>query len=223
MPDPKKKKYPKSDKIRSIGDKPAVKRKPNSTDSLATWMYKDDKRTVWADIAKAAEKKHGKIDVSKFNIRKDRNTSSDAARREYKLGIYAEKDAPFKMAYQDKGGAPALMKALVGDQHKLPDHLKKAIKAAPEDSPAKSYGSKKNSPINKKKNPNRSDAKNVKEGIDVNNPKVRKMYDKYKESGGKLSINQAARIGFASPSESKRRLKQANYEGSQGRDGLKDL
>ena len=75
----------------------------------------------------------------------------------------------------------------------------------------------------KKKNPNRSDAKNVKEGIDVKNPKVRKMYDKYKASGGKLSINQAARIGFASPSESKRRLKQANYEGSQGRDSLKDL
>ena len=66
MPDPKKKKYPKSDKLRSIGDKPAVKRKPNSTDSLATWMYNDDKKTVWSDIAKAAEKKHGKIDVSKF-------------------------------------------------------------------------------------------------------------------------------------------------------------
>jgi len=58
--------------------------------------------------------------------------------------------ALFKMAYQDKGGVSALMKALVGDQHKLPENLKKAIKAAPEDSPAKSYGSKKKSPVMKK-------------------------------------------------------------------------
>ena len=58
--------------------------------------------------------------------------------------------ALFKMAYQDKGGVSALMKALVGDQNKLPENLKKAIKAAPEDSPAKSYGSKKNSPVMKK-------------------------------------------------------------------------
>lgn len=44
----------------------------------------------------------------------------------------------FKMKYQGKGGAAGLMKTLVGDQHKLPDHLKKAIK----DAPGKSYGSK---------------------------------------------------------------------------------
>lgn len=75
----------------------------------------------------------------------------------------------------------------------------------------------------KKKNPNRSDVKNKKEGIDVSSPKIRKMYDKYKASGGKLSINQAARIGFASPSESKRRMTQANVPGGRGKDGLKDI
>ena len=48
--------------------------------------------------------------------------------------------ALFKMAYQGKGGAPALMKALVGDQNKLPENLKKAIKAAPEDSPVMKKG-----------------------------------------------------------------------------------
>jgi hypothetical protein len=75
----------------------------------------------------------------------------------------------------------------------------------------------------KKKNPNRSDVKNKKEGIDVSSPKIRKMYDKYKASGGKLSINQAARIGFASPSESKRRMTQANVPGGRGKDGLKGI
>ena len=75
----------------------------------------------------------------------------------------------------------------------------------------------------KKKNPNRSDVKNKKEGINVDSPKIRKMYDKYKASGGKLSINQAARIGFASPSESKRRMTQANVPGGRGKDGLKGI
>jgi hypothetical protein len=59
--------------------------------------------------------------------------------------------SPFKM--QPKS---PMMKALVGKQHRLPDHLKKAIEAAPE-SPAKSYGSKKDSPMksygSKKKSP----------------------------------------------------------------------
>lgn len=59
--------------------------------------------------------------------------------------------SPFKM----KPKTP-MMKALVGNQHRLPDHLKKAIEAAPE-SPAKSYGSKKASPMKsygtKKKSP----------------------------------------------------------------------
>lgn len=40
----------------------------------------------------------------------------------------------YKMKHQ---GVPALMKALVGDQHKLPQHLKEAIKAAPEKSPVR--------------------------------------------------------------------------------------
>ena len=75
----------------------------------------------------------------------------------------------------------------------------------------------------KKVNPNRSDVKNKKEGIDVNSPKIRELYDKYKASGGKLSINQAARVGFVSPGESKRRLEQANFEGSHGRDALKGV
>jgi hypothetical protein len=38
---------------------------------------------------------------------------------------------PFQMKYQGKGGAPALMKALVGNQHKLPENLKQAILDAP--------------------------------------------------------------------------------------------
>jgi len=49
-------------------------------------------------------------------------------------------NSPFKMAYQNRGGAPALMKALVGDQNKLPENLKKAIKAAPGDSPVTKKG-----------------------------------------------------------------------------------
>jgi len=53
----------------------------------------------------------------------------------------------FKMKYQNEGGAKALMKALIGDQNRLPENLKKAIKDAPEspkkeDAALKSYGSK---------------------------------------------------------------------------------
>ena len=51
--------------------------------------------------------------------------------------------SPFKMKY---GGASALLKTLVGDQKSLPPQLKKAIEAAPELSPAKSYGK---SPVKK--------------------------------------------------------------------------
>lgn len=60
--------------------------------------------------------------------------------------------SPFKM----KPKTP-MMKALVGKQHRLPDHLKKAIEAAPESpaksygSPMKSYGAKKKSPVMKDK------------------------------------------------------------------------
>tara|TARA_B100001057_G_scaffold406184_1_gene419485 strand:- start:1443 stop:2426 length:984 start_codon:yes stop_codon:yes gene_type:complete len=45
-----------------------------------------------------------------------------------------------------------MMKALVGKQGNLPQHLQDKIKAAPE-SPAKSYGSKTKSPVMKTKNP----------------------------------------------------------------------
>ena len=48
--------------------------------------------------------------------------------------------SPFKMKYQ---GVPALMKKLVGNQKNLPENLKKAIEAAPEDAAVKSYGTKK--------------------------------------------------------------------------------
>jgi len=66
------------------------------------------------------------------------------------MGYGKSKPGMFKMKHQ---GVPALMKALVGDQHKLPDHLKEAIKAAPEKSPAKKYGDKvlKKDPTDKKK------------------------------------------------------------------------
>ena len=53
--------------------------------------------------------------------------------------------SPFKM----KPKSP-MMKALVGKQGNLPQHLQDKIKAAPE-SPAKSYGSKKKSPVMQKK------------------------------------------------------------------------
>ena len=60
--------------------------------------------------------------------------------------------SPFKM----KPKTP-MMKALVGKQGNLPQHLKEKILAAPETakkgSPAKSYGSKTKSPVMKKPNP----------------------------------------------------------------------
>lgn len=55
------------------------------------------------------------------------------------MGYGKSKPAMFKMKHQ---GVPALMKALVGNQKNLPENLKKAIEAAPEDAAAKSYGSK---------------------------------------------------------------------------------
>jgi hypothetical protein len=66
------------------------------------------------------------------------------------MGYGKSKPGMFKMKHS---GVPALMKALVGDQHKLPNHLKEAIKAAPEKSPAKKYGDKvlKKDPTDKKK------------------------------------------------------------------------
>jgi len=92
------------------------------------------------------------------------------------------------------------------------------------------YGSAMNmgSPMNKldtggKERLSGSERKNKEEGINVKSPKIQAQYEKYKKSGGKLSINQAARIGFASPEESKRRMKQANIPGSRGRDALKGV
>ena len=64
------------------------KEKPDSVDSLAVYMRNDDKRSNWSDIANAAEKKYGKIDVSKFDIMKQRgisSASSAAARKKYNL------------------------------------------------------------------------------------------------------------------------------------------
>lgn len=68
-----------------------------------------------------------------------------------------------------------------------------------------------------------SERRNKAEGINVKSPKIQAEYKKYKEAGGKLSINQAARIGFATPEESRRRMKQANIPGSRGRDALKGV
>jgi len=68
-----------------------------------------------------------------------------------------------------------------------------------------------------------SERRNIQEGINVKSPKIKALYEEYKKTGGKLTINEAARIGFASPEESKRRQKMANIPGSQGRDAIKGL
>lgn len=84
------------------------------------------------------------------------------------------------MAYKLKHkGVPALMKALVGNQHKLPAQLKRAIEAAPEMNP---------------------DKKETSTAAD------KAAYAKYKASGGKLTMTQAKKIGFKSPAESKQKL-----------------
>lgn len=142
---------------------------------------------------------------------------------------------PFKMSPKQAGMIESIRKENPKAAKKIEAGIKKGDK---EDVPGKTlmkkdyaammggYGKepiKLDTGAGKKSNPNRSDVKNKKEGIDVSSPKIRKMYDKYKASGGKLSINQAARIGFASPSESKRRMKQANIPGGRGKDGLKDI
>jgi hypothetical protein len=84
------------------------------------------------------------------------------------------------------------------------------------------------SPINKldtgdEKRLSGSERKNMQEGINVKSPKIQALYEEYKKSGGKLTINAAARIGFASPEESRRRMEQANIPGSRGRDALKGV
>ena len=143
---------------------------------------------------------------------------------------------PFKMSPKQAGMIESIRKENPKAAKKIEAGIKDGDKKNKEDVPGPALMDQKNaakkggySPIKldtdtgKKSNPNRSDVKNKKEGINVNSPKIRKMYDKYKSSGGKLSINQAARIGFASPSESKRRMEQANIPGGRGKDGLKDI
>jgi len=90
--------------------------------------------------------------------------------------------SPFKM--QPKS---PMMKALVGKQHRLPDHLKKAIEAAPE-SPAKSYGSKKDSPMksygSKKKSPMMKDpGKKKKDNFRYESDMPEVIGTAYKKSG----------------------------------------
>ena len=58
---------------------------PSSTDSVAVYMRNSDKRSNWSDVAKAAEKKYGKIDVSKLDIGKDRTINAAQARKKYNL------------------------------------------------------------------------------------------------------------------------------------------
>ena len=68
-----------------------------------------------------------------------------------------------------------------------------------------------------------SERRNIQENINVKSPEIKGLYEEYQRTGGKLTINEAARIGFASPEESKRRQKMANIPGSQGRDAIKGL
>ena len=227
MPDPKKKIKGTKKKLMEYKE---VKRKPSSTDSVATKMYQMDKRTSFADIAKAAEKKHGKIDVSKFDITKAGPINVAKSNQEHGIKmrgktpimkqILANQEGLQKMTKTEKG------REAVKNMGYTEDVDGKTLMKKDYASRMGGYGKspvKLDTGTGKKKNPNRSDVKNVKEGINVNSPKIRKMYDKYTASGGKLSINQAARIGFVSPSESRRRMKQANYEGGRGKDGLKDI
>lgn len=65
------------------------------------------------------------------------------------MGYGKSKPAVFKMKHQ---GVPALMKALVGNQDRLPQHLQEAIKAAPE-KPAKKAAARKYSDQVLKKGP----------------------------------------------------------------------
>ena len=91
--------------------------------------------------------------------------------------------SPFKMKPQSP-----MMKALVGKQGNLPQQLQDAIKAAPEtkskkDSPMKSYGSKKKSPMMKdsKKSMTAEEIRKNKETLDYRRGKGR-----IKEDGGAI-------------------------------------
>jgi hypothetical protein len=113
MPDPTKK-GKKGKNIKLMGPKDFEEKKPNSTDSLATWMYKDDKRSNWGDIAKAAKKKYGDIDTTNFNpARRGLKPNAPKARKKYGIEmqgktpimkqILANQEGLQKMTKTEKG------------------------------------------------------------------------------------------------------------------------
>jgi len=65
-----------------------------------------------------------------------------------------------------------------------------------------------------------SERKNKEEGIDTSSNSNKKRFAEYKEKGGKLTTTQAARIGYASPKESKSR--ESTYAKDYGRENLKN-
>jgi len=65
-----------------------------------------------------------------------------------------------------------------------------------------------------------SERKNKEEGIDTSSDSNKKRFAEYKEKGGKLTTTQAARIGYASPKESKSR--ESTYAKDYGRENLKN-
>ena len=108
--------------------------------------------------------------------------------------------SPFKMNPKSP-----LMKALVGKQGNLPQHLQDAIKAAPE-SPAKSYGK---SPMKKTKKPmSAAEMKKNKETLDYRRGKGR-----IKEDGGA--------IGARGVNKGKGLKGEAKVAGSAGTRGVK--
>ena len=110
--------------------------------------------------------------------------------------------SPFKM-----NPKTPLMKALVGKQGNLPQQLQDAIKAAPEDSPAKSYGK---SPMKKTKKPlSAAEIKKNKETLDYRRGKGR-----IKESGGA--------IGARGVNKGKGTSGEAKVAGSAGTRGVKE-
>jgi hypothetical protein len=62
-----------------------IKKAPSSTDSLAVYMRNSDSRSIYKPIADAAERKHGTIDVSKFDVMKSRTTNVKKTRKNYNL------------------------------------------------------------------------------------------------------------------------------------------
>ena len=86
------------------------------------------------------------------------------------MGYGKSKPGMFKMKHQ---GVPALLKALVGKQNNLPDHLKEAIKAAPE-KPAKKAAAMKYGTEPVKKDPmSEAEKKKIRETQDYRRGKGR--------------------------------------------------